>query len=271
MKKRTSAAGLAVLMFLLGSSCAKNEAPDKGLEAGANTAQAGNKEQTDNKEPAGSAQKLWFHEFKAHTPGTWEKSTGYSNGLPFDCAWSGENISFDGKEMELKLTKDQAGKKLGSEYKTSATYHYGRYEIRMKAAKSSGIVSSFFTYTGPSFGTPWDEIDIEFLGKDTTKVQLNYYTNGIGGHEVLIDLGYDAAEEYHNYAFEWRKDSIKWYIDDKLVHTATENLPVTPGKIMMNLWNGIGVDEWLGAYDGTSPLTAKYEWMKFTPYGDTEK
>ena len=29
----------------------------------------------------------------------------------------------------------------------------------------------------------WDEIDIEFLGKDTPKVQFNYYTNGQGNHE----------------------------------------------------------------------------------------
>lgn len=264
MKRTSAAAGLAVLMILTGGGCTSRETasstPAASTPAATVTAQPA---------PTAPAAKPWFQEFKAHTPGTWEKSTGYTNGDPFDCFWSGENISFNGKEMELKLSKDPTGKKLGAEYKTSATYHYGRYEVRMKAAKNSGIVSSFFTYTGPSFGTPWDEIDFEVLGKDTTKVQLNYYTNGTGGHEVMIDLGFDASEEYHNYAFEWRKESIKWYVDDKLVHTATANLPVTPGKIMMNLWNGKGVDSWLGAYDGTVPLTAKYEWMKFTPYEES--
>ena len=48
------------------------------------------------------------------------------------------------------------------------------------------------------------------------------------------------------------------------MRTATENLPVTPGKIMMNAWNGIGVDSWLKAFDGTVPLTAEYEWARFT-------
>lgn len=95
---------------------------------------------------------------------------------------------------------------------------------------------------------------------------MNYYTDGVGNHEKLIDLGYDASEEFHDYAFEWTKDEINWYIDGKLVHTATDDIPVTPAKIMMNLWNGTGVDSWLGPYDGASPITAEYEWMKYTPY-----
>ena len=49
-------------------------------------------------------------------------------------------------------------------------------------------------YTGPSDDDPWDEIDFEFLGYDTTKVQLNYYTDGVGGHEYMLDLGFDAYE-----------------------------------------------------------------------------
>lgn len=215
-----------------------------------------------------SSESTWVQLFQEHHSENWEKSNGYANGNPFDCTWSADQISFDGNAMQLKLTSSDSGEKLCAEYKTYDTYHYGKYEVRMKAAKNIGIVSSFFTYTGPSFGTSWDEIDIEFLGKDTTKAQLNYFTDGVGGHEKLVDLGFDASEEFHTYAFEWRKDSIKWYIDGELVHTATENLPVTPGKIMMNLWNGTGVDEWLGAYDKMSPLTAEYEWMKYTPFDD---
>lgn len=211
----------------------------------------------------------WVHSFTQHDPSKWEMSTGYSNGHPFDCTWTSDNIHFN-DHMRLTLTKNDTGGVQGSEYKTIDTYHYGKYEVRMKAAKNTGIVSSFFVYTGPSFGTPWDEIDIEFLGKDTTMVQLNYYTNGVGGNEKLIDLGYDASQEFHDYAFEWKKDEINWYIDGKLVHTATDNIPVTPAKIMMNLWNGTGVDAWLGPYDGASPIHAEYEWMRYTPYHEEQ-
>lgn len=115
----------------------------------------------------------------------------------------------------------------------------------MKPIKNDGVVSSFFTYTGPSDNNPWDEIDIEFLGKDTKKVQFNYFTNGIGSHEFIYDLGFDAREEFHVYDFEWRKDSITWYVDGAVVHTVTEDIPSTSAKIMMNVWPGTGVDSWL--------------------------
>ena len=138
------------------------------------------------------------------------------------------------------------------------------YQVNMKPAKNVGIVSSFFTYTGPSDGTQWDEIDIEFLGKDTTKVQFNYYTNGVGGHEKVIDLGFDASQSYHTYAFNWQQGSITWYVDGVAKYTATSNIPKTPGKIMMNLWNGTGVDSWLGSYNGANPLYAYYDWVKYT-------
>lgn len=248
MIRRRSIAWLGVLLLLIGG-CSGNE-------------------QTPENSSSGSSNETWVQLFKEHNVERWEKSNGYGNGNPFGCTWSADHIQLDGDAMKLNLTVTDSGEALCSEYKTYDTYHYGKYEVRMKAAKNIGIVSSFFTYTGPSFGTAWDEIDIEFLGKDTTKVQLNYYTDGVGGHEKLVDLGFDASEAFHDYAFEWRTDSIKWYIDGQLIHTATENLPVTPGKIMMNLWNGTGVDDWLGAYDGGSPITAQYEWMKYTPFKD---
>ena len=108
---------------------------------------------------------------------------------------------------------------------------------------------------------------MEILGKDTTKVQFNYYTNGTGNHEYMYDLGFDASEGYHTYGFDWQKDSITWYVDGKAVYKATSNIPSTPGKIMMNVWPGIGVDDWLKPFDGTTPLTAKYQWVTYNENG----
>ena len=192
-------------------------------------------------------------------------SAGWSNGAPFNCSWSEDNVTFNDEKMQLII--DSMGDSevyRGGEYRSKENYGYGLYEVSMKAIKNDGVVSSFFTYTGPSEDNPWDEIDVEVLGKDTTKVQFNYYTNGVGNHEYMYDLGFDASEDFHTYAFEWKEDSITWYVDGKEAYKATENLPVTPGKIMMNAWNGIGVDGWLKAFDGTVPLTAEYEWARFT-------
>ncbi|MDE6585500.1 MAG: family 16 glycosylhydrolase, partial [Clostridia bacterium] len=119
----------------------------------------------------------------------------------------------------------------------------------------------FFTYTN---FPQWDEIDIEFLGKDTTKVQFNYFTGGTGGHEYLFDLGFDASEEFHEYGFLWQSDSIIWFVDGKAVYKATENIPQNAAKIMANVWNGKGVDDWLGAFDASElPVTAQYKWIGY--------
>lgn len=155
---------------------------------------------------------------------------------------------------------------LGAEYRTDNVYSYGYYEVCMKPAKGSGLVSSFFTYTN---NPRWDEIDIEFLGKDTTKVQFNYYIDGVGGHEKLYDLGFDASSEFHVYAFDWKSNSITWYVDGKAVYTATESIPEYPQQIMMNIWNCTGIDEWTGPLDESAlPATASYKWVAYVPYAN---
>lgn len=196
----------------------------------------------------------------------WSKSDGWSNGGMFNCTWRASNVNFSNGVMDLSITKDTQGGSTpyaGGEYRSNNTYGYGLYQVSMKPAKNTGVDSSFFTYTGPSDNTPWDEIDIEFLGKDTTKVQFNYYTNGVGNHEYLYNLGFDASQSYHTYAYDWEPTYIAWKVDGKEVYRATNNIPSHPGKIMMNLWPGIGVDSWLGSYNGVTPINAYYDWVSY--------
>lgn len=200
-----------------------------------------------------------------HNSATWQKANGWSNGGMFNCTWRDSNATFTSSgELRLAITSPSYNKFDCGEYRSVQKYGYGKYEVSMKPAKNSGVVSSFFTYTGPTDGTPWDEIDIEFLGKDTTKVQFNYYTNGVGGHEYVVNLGFDASQSYHTYAFDWQPGYIKWYVDGVLKHTAYNNIPTNPGKIMVNLWNATGVDSWTGSYNGANPLYAYYDWIKYT-------
>lgn len=221
---------------------------------------------TDEMETDEQENVLMFDLFE-HDSSLLQKADGWSNGYMFDCTWRGDNVSFEDGIMKLKIDQDgenSSPKWSGGEYRTKDFYHYGMYEVRMKPIKNEGVVSSFFTYTGPSDSNPWDEIDIEFLGKDTTIIQFNYFTNGVGGNEFFYELGFDASEEFHVYGFEWLEDKITWYVDGVAVHTANKNIPSTPSKIMMNVWPGTGVDEWLNAYDGNVPLEAQYDWFKYT-------
>ncbi len=199
-------------------------------------------------------------EFKA-TTANMRVSNGYSNGYPFNCKWSKDAVVCNENDLAMSVIKSDDAY-IGAEIRTREYYSYGYFSVCMKAAKASGVISSFFTYTGH----PWDEIDIEFLGKDTTRVQFNYYTNGVGGHEYIYRLGFDGSEDFHEYGFDWQKDGITWYVDGKPVYRATKDIPVTNTQIMANVWNGVGdsFDAWCGKLNENAlPATAQYKWIAY--------
>ena len=182
------------------------------------------------------------------------------NGHPFNCAFQRSNAVVADDLLTLLLTKSTGGY-VGAEFRSGAKFSYGYYSVSMKAASCPGVISSFFTYTN----WPWDEIDIEFLGNDTTKVQFNYYTNGKGGHEYIYELGFDASEEFHEYGFDWQPDSITWYVDGRPVYRATDNIPSHAGNIMMNLWNVADSNaDWAGKFAPSYlPVYAEYKWIGY--------
>lgn len=191
--------------------------------------------------------------------GFWSRNDR-GNGPPFGCSFQRENASITDEVLQLWLTATDNGY-AGAEYRTRERFSYGFYGVSMKAAACDGVISSFFIY----WGWPWDEIDIEFLGDDTTKVQFNYYHNGQGGHEYIYDLGFDASEDFHEYAFDWQPDSITWYVDGKAVYQATVDIPAAAGHIMVNLWNVEDSHaDWAGKFDPSKlPVTAQYQWIGY--------
>lgn len=161
----------------------------------------------------------------------------------------------------------------GGEVTSTRAYGYGRYEAIMKPARGEGLISSFFTYTGPWVGTPHDEIDIEFLGKDTRRVEFNMFRNGKPAGSKAVDLPFDAADAFHLYAFEWHPDHITWYVDGKIKHrvlASEHNLPNTPSRIMMNIWTG-KMPGWHGEATFTSGARAEYACVSFSPLGSTAR
>ncbi|MDC7122624.1 glycoside hydrolase family 16 protein [Cellulomonas fimi] len=208
--------------------------------------------------------------------GRWHKADGWTNGGMFDVGWRADHAWHSGGVLGLNLDTTPcpsgcSGRPYaGAEVRSNDLYSYGRFEVRMKAAAGSGTVTSFFTYTGPSDGQPWDEIDVEILGRNTRQLQTNYFTDGVGGHETVIDLGFDAAAAYHQYAIEWWDGgTINWFVDGRLVHQEDGSrgpLPTRPQRIMMNFWPGVGVDDWLGPFRYEGQRTATYDWVRYTRY-----
>lgn len=202
-------------------------------------------------------------------------SDGWANGGVFNCIWRKENVTFNNGIMSLKIDKDAKGDVRpysGGEYATNNTYGYGYYSVKMKPIKNDGVVSSFFTYAeAPSGGA--HEIDIEFNGKDSNKVEFNYFVDGITAGGFIYDLGFDASQSFHEYGFLWLPDSITWFVDGKKAVTTDGSrtygkLPSLPGHIIMNAWCG-NAPGWLNPYDGKTPLIAEYDWASFKEINNT--
>ncbi|MFD1177461.1 family 16 glycosylhydrolase [Paenibacillus puldeungensis] len=228
-----------------------------------------------------SAANGFLEPLNALNSGMFYASDGWENGPDFGVGWRANNIEFNNGIMALRLDKTGcpsqcSGEPYASgEYATiGEDYGYGRIEARMKVAKGTGLVTSLFTYydhnPDPDIAEN-DEIDIEILGKDPTKLETNYYTAGVGEHSTVINLGFDASLGFHDYAFEWSPTEIKWYVDGNLVHTENGSrgqLPTHPGSIMVNFWAGANdaAKYWTGkfVYPG-SPVRAYYDWIKYTP------
>lgn len=111
----------------------------------------------------------------------------------------------------------------GAELTGKEQFLYGRFEARMKMAATSGSVSSMFLNYDLSWkkgDEPWNEIDIEILGKDPTSWQSNILTreadpsiSGLTASEKIHEFGFDATNEFHLYAIIWTPDYVAWEID----------------------------------------------------------
>ncbi|MFN7165073.1 MAG: family 16 glycosylhydrolase [Hyphomonas sp.] len=192
--------------------------------------------------------------------------------------WKPENIAPRNGGAFLEVRREQSGglPYTAAEMQSSETFRYGRYETVMQPARGSGLVTAFFTYTGPWFGDPHDEIDIEFLGSDTTRIHFNYFRNGKSIKPATFDLPFDAASKPHLYAFEWRPDGITWFVEGVPIY-ATEAgdaaIPVTASKVMFSAWTGKPMMAgWHGKPVFRDGSGAQFNCVSFTPLGhDTPK
>lgn len=209
-------------------------------------------------------------------------SDGWSNMGSFNCEWDTERVAFEDGYAKLTIAENPDGSEadcneyFGGEMRTRGYYGYGDYEVSMKPAKKVGTASTFFVCTGDydyqpgsTMPNPWDEVDIEFLGQDTTKVQFNYFVNGVGTgvHEYVYDLGFDASEDFHTYGFRWAEDHITWFVDGEPVYRVDESadnpMPSTAGRMLMNYWCGNSKGYgWMGQYSDPGDEGAEYQWIK---------
>jgi len=155
----------------------------------------------------------------------------------------------------------------GGELRTSASYTYGKFEVRLKSAHGSGMLSSFFTYH--DVWGYWNEIDIEIMGRYTNEVQFNIISPGQANHVYRKNTSFVPHDDFHVYSIVWTPTYVAWYIDGVQAHLQlgphigelTEDQ-----KIMMNIWPPAYPD-WAGDWSDTIlPVYAYYDWVKYYSY-----
>jgi hypothetical protein len=156
----------------------------------------------------------------------------------------------------------------GAEYRTIAAMTYGRFEVRMRSAQVSGMLASFFTFHDPA--SPWNEIDIETLGRYTNESQFTTIVPTQNDTHVQRQvLSFNPHASFHVYAIEWTPDYVAWRVDGVEVYRQTGThiaQLVEPQMLMMNIWQPVYVD-WVGTFNPVNlPVYAYYDWVKYYSY-----
>jgi endo-1,3-1,4-beta-glycanase ExoK len=197
----------------------------------------------------------------------WEVSTHTFDGNA--ARFSPANVVVQGGMLTLSVRKKWTGDHAygAGEIRTRepiGTFRYGRFETRMRAARGKGVISSFFAYRA----APWDEIDIEFLGRKTKAVQTNLYVSPteapveVTPFPTLHDLAFDAAADFHVYAVEWDPSEIRWYVDGVMIDRSSNPgaIPSLPLRLALNIWPSTDT-KWAGHLGGGT-ASASYDWVR---------
>jgi endo-1,3-1,4-beta-glycanase ExoK len=213
-------------------------------------------------------------EFDTFNRTRWFASDGWSNGKWQNCTWSKRQIRLSEGVLTLSFSNQKYKEREYScaEIQSFAVYGYGTYEARFKTGAGSGLNGAFFTYIGPHFKKPHDEIDFEVLLRDTSKVTVNTFVSSKGGHGASIDVPGRTDAAFNDYAFVWEEHRLRWYVNGRLAHEASSDngaLPSNMQKIYVSIWGSDTFVEWLGPFERPdTPVTLELDRVAFTRLGD---
>ncbi len=153
---------------------------------------------------------LAIHRFSQPTPADGWLVSEWAAGQSTIMNWSPDHVrtAADGA-TELVLDNAPAGSPkafLGGEFQSDAVATTGTWSWTAEAPDMvDGAVFGMFTYKADYANDPWLEFDFEFVGADTSEVELTVHMEDAAGnhitnlHRTVIDLGFDAADEFHTY------------------------------------------------------------------------
>lgn len=162
----------------------------------------------------------------------------------------------------------------GAAITTKESYLYGRFEVNMKSAAGSGIVSSFFLYninTNCNWPAENNEIDIEMTGQIESVIFTTHHPHPVypWHYGETMDFDFNPHETFQDYAIEWEPGIVRWFVNNELAYVQndnnTDNLNY-PMAILMNLYSADAPD-WAGVWNASvMPRQSQYDYVKYYSY-----
>ncbi|KAJ2863053.1 putative glycosidase CRH2 [Coemansia erecta] len=187
---------------------------------------------------------------------------GNPNKTPFVSIFEPNNAVVENGNLVLQMTYDSSGNKgFGATAESTHTIQYGTVTARIKTASiATGVVSAFIIRSD----VIGDEIDFEWVGKDPSQVQTNFFYHNklVYTNSEPYNIGSDSSADYHDYTIVWSADSVVWMVDNKTIRTLkrtdtydsnskTYRFPSARSRVGLSIWDGgnsgaKGTEEWAG-------------------------
>lgn len=179
----------------------------------------------------------WHHQIIPPNNGSWH------NGELQHYTDRAENSFVSEGNLKIKAIKEQYTYEGSTKSYTSArlnakiAFTYGRVEVRAKLPSAAGAWPAIWTLgansneTGNYFGDKYGSVGWPLCGEIDILEQTGWDKNSTISHFHWGDLNTEqyndegselpisnASTEYHIYSLEWDSESLRTYVDDKLVH-----------------------------------------------------
>lgn len=161
------------------------------------------------------------------------------------------NVGVSGGNLNLKLPARSTD---GAEIASDELYGYGSYTARIKVPRAPSSITGFFLYYPPDRAS---EVDIEIFNDRSRKVMFTSYKAGNKVTETM-KLPFDPTRGFHNYRFDYAPGSLKFYVDGKLMHSYSGNVPDEPMRLYANAW----YPNWLEGKRSGKNKFVKVDWIR---------
>lgn len=172
---------------------------------------------------------------------TFNDTTELPTGLTAD--YNSANVDISNGLVSLILDEETGGTRIS----VDNYFQYGTVESTMKIAAGSNVVTAFILMADNG-----DEIDFEFVGKDTKEIQTNWFYKGkpiYNVHAAFFRVNKDLATSFNTFAINWTPEYYEWKVNGrslrKFSRNDTTDFPDSPSKIQIGIWNA-GPSKWAG-------------------------